>query len=316
MKLGRAYELLVKHILINIGFSAVKSDGLYIFDGAPGQMIQGLGEAHNADVLLEPPVQTPFYSRTRLLIECKDYRRKVGLNTIRSSLGLREDINHFEIVDINRLQGRQRQRRHGIMYNYDRFSYQVAVAALNGFTVPAQEFAATHRIPLLEFDKMPFWRDFCALLGYRHLDSYCDASELVRHPEQVTENQIIDFANEIGQHMAVAVTNSGQLLFLYRISGKRNDFSDLYRLHWENPSSPWTLQSGGQIYSFQLPKSILKKWLENISSDLELKKEAINCKAEFLSSMIVYYSDNYLPAVKMISIDKYALADAKERLMV
>ena len=61
-------------------------------------MIQGLGEAHNADVLLEPPVQTPFFSRTRLLIECKDYRQKVGLNTIRSALGLREDINHFEIL--------------------------------------------------------------------------------------------------------------------------------------------------------------------------------------------------------------------------
>lgn len=157
MKLGRAYELFVKYILINIGFSPVKSDGLYVFDGAPGQMIQGLGEAHNADVLLEPPVQTPFFSRTRLLIECKDYRQKVGLNTIRSALGLREDINHFEIVDISRLQSRRSQRRQGIISNYDRFSYQVAIAAFNGFTAPAQEFAATHRIPLLEFDKMPFW---------------------------------------------------------------------------------------------------------------------------------------------------------------
>lgn len=69
MKLGKAFEILVNRILINVGFSEVVSDGVYIFDGAPGQMIQGLGEAHNADVLLEPPVQTPFYSRTRLLIE-------------------------------------------------------------------------------------------------------------------------------------------------------------------------------------------------------------------------------------------------------
>lgn len=44
-------------------------DGLYIYDGPAGQMIQDLGEAHNADVLLEPPVQTPFYYRTRLLSE-------------------------------------------------------------------------------------------------------------------------------------------------------------------------------------------------------------------------------------------------------
>lgn len=53
---GKAFELFVKRILIHIGFSEVVSDGLYIYDGAPGQMIQGLGEAHNADVLLEPPV--------------------------------------------------------------------------------------------------------------------------------------------------------------------------------------------------------------------------------------------------------------------
>ncbi len=57
MKLGKAFELFVKHILINIRFSEIVSDGIYIFDGAPGQMIQGLGGAHNADVLLEPPVQ-------------------------------------------------------------------------------------------------------------------------------------------------------------------------------------------------------------------------------------------------------------------
>ena len=80
---GKAFELFVKRILVNIGFSEVVSDGLYIYDGTPGQMIQGLGEAHNADVLLEPPVQTPFYSKTRLLIECKDYRTKISLNVVR-----------------------------------------------------------------------------------------------------------------------------------------------------------------------------------------------------------------------------------------
>ena len=166
MKLGKAFEILVNRILINVGFSEVVSDGVYIFDGAPGQMIQGLGEAHNADVLLEPPVQTPFYSRTRLLIECKDYSRKVGLNTVRSVLGLREDINRFDIVDVNELTARRRQNRHGIVYNYERCSYQVAIAALNGYTLPAQKFAATYRIPLLEFNRMPFWDEFCAVISH------------------------------------------------------------------------------------------------------------------------------------------------------
>ena len=79
MKAGKAFELFVKHLLINIGFSEVASDGIYVFDGAPGQMLQGLGEAHNADVLLDPPVQTPLYSPTRLLIECKDYQARIGI---------------------------------------------------------------------------------------------------------------------------------------------------------------------------------------------------------------------------------------------
>lgn len=311
MKPGKAYELLVKQILVNIGFSAVKSDGLYVFDAAPGQMIQGLGDAHNADVLLEPPVQTPFYSRTRLLIECKNYRKKVGLNTIRSALGLREDINHFEIVDIRKLQRRQKQRRSGDLAAYNRFSYQVAVAALNGFTVPAQEFAATHRIPLLEFDKMPFWEKFCELLNRSSFDDYCDVQE---NENMVTDQQIINFANEIGQRMAVAITNSGQLLFLYCISSNTIDFSDFYSLHWENPSLPWTLQSGSYEYSFQLPNSILKRWLESVSSDLDLKAHAIECKADYLSSMILYYKSYDLPKIKMISINESSLNNAKRKL--
>ena len=33
---GKAFELFVKRILVNIGFSEVVSDGLYIYDGTPG----------------------------------------------------------------------------------------------------------------------------------------------------------------------------------------------------------------------------------------------------------------------------------------
>lgn len=182
---------------------------------------------------------------------------------IRSTLGLREDINHFDIVDVNRLLARRRQNRAGVVYPYERYTYQVAVASLSGFTVQAQEFAATHRIPLLEFDKMPFWSDFWMLLGYDNV-SFGDSIRGHRIPAvHMAENQIIEFANEIGRRMAVAVTNSGQLLFLYRITRENNDFSDSYTLHWSNSSHPWELRSGNQVYLFQLPKSIMKLWLEN-----------------------------------------------------
>lgn len=84
---------------------------VHIYDGSSGQMLQGLGEAHNTDVLLESLVQTPFLNKTRLLVECKDYKRRVGLDVVRDVLGLREDVNHFELVDANELLSRKTQRR-------------------------------------------------------------------------------------------------------------------------------------------------------------------------------------------------------------
>ena len=315
LRAGKAFELFVKHILINIGFSEVSSDGIYVFDGAPGQMLQGLGEAHNADVLLDPPVQTPFYSRTRLLIECKDYKTKIGIGTVRSVLGLREDVNHFNIVDKNELLSRRSQNQKGVLYDYERYTYQVAIAAMNGFSAQAQRFAATYRIPLISFESMPFWEDFRKILGISRF-SYVRSKYTQQHdtPKEITEEQIINFANEIGQHMAVAITGSGQLLFLYRESGEQNQFDEFYSLHWSSPAHPWVLQSGDCSYLFQLPKSIMKQWLENATNDLEMKQEAINCKASYLSNMIVYYAEYGRPLVKMISIDRYALENAQKNL--
>lgn len=307
MKQGKMFEIFVKRILMMVGFSEVNSDGLYIFDGTPGQMIQGLGEAHNADVLLAPPVQTPFLGSIRLLIECKDYKNKIGLGIIRSILGLREDINHFDIVDINELLARRSNRRYGLVYDYERFSYQVAVAAINGFTVPAQNFAATHRIPLIEFDKMCFWGRFKELMN--RIDSSDDF-----HLNEKIETQIIELAKDIGRRTAIAITNTGQFLFLYRESGKENNFSDTYSLHWRKSEYLWELRSGNQVYRFQLPDSIMKKWLENVTNDLEMKRSAIDCKINFMSNMIVYYTLNEQPNIKMISIDRGALREAKEML--
>lgn len=314
MKLGKAFEIFVEHVLINVGFSVVAPDNLYIFNGAPGKMIQGLGAAHNADVLLEPPVQTPFYSQTRLLIECKDYSWRVGLNTVRSVIGLREDINHFDLVDIDELTARRRQNRHELVHNYERYSYQVAIAALNGYTIPAQSLAATYRIPLLEFNRMPFWREFLRLIRPGYVDDLSYRFNSEHNEDMAIETQIINLAVEVGKHMAVAVTNSGQMLFLYCMTSEQIQFGDDYSLHWSEPELPWQLRSGSQSYFFQLPDSIMKRWLSHATDELQIKKEAIHCKEQFLSNMVVYYKYNERPVIKMISIDENQLRLARERL--
>lgn len=316
MNPGKGFELFVKRLLISVGFSDVKSDGIYVFDGAVGQMVQGLGEAHNADVLLEPPVQTPFYSLSRILIECKDYQRKVGLGTLRGVLGLREDINHFDIVDIDRLRARRTQNRHNPIFNYNRYSYQVAVASLSGFTNQAQEFAATYRIPLIEFNQLSFWHDLCDLIGFRSVKNKFNHGFECHFPTNRKEGEIEDFAMKIGQRMAIAVTNSGQLLFLYCKNSVEHSFSQYYSLHWSSPDNPWELRTGEQVYQFCLPRGILERWLLNASDDLSLKQEAINCKASYLSNMVVYYSTYGLPNIKMISINRYELEAARRKLSI
>ena len=305
MKAGKAFEILVKHILLGAGFSEVTSDGLYIFDAGAGQMIQGLGEAHNADVLLEPPVQTPFYSLSRILIECKDYRKKVGLNTVRSVLGLKEDINHFDIVDRDELLARRSTRRKELTYKFDRYDYQVAVAALNGYTVPAQKFAATYRIPLLEFNQMPYWEDFCRLL--REVAPYVD-----ENPDM--ENLIRRQADKIGKRTAVAITNLGQLLFLYCVDGEKRFDETMYTLHWNRQESPWQLCCGKSTYAFQLPEAVFRLWLAKSTDELSQKREALRCKTEFFSNMLVYYMEQDAPAVKMLSVDRWQLEQALKRL--
>ena len=91
---------------------------------------------------LEPLVQTPFLNKIRLLVECKDYKRKVGLDVVRDALGLREDVNHFELVDANELLSRKTQRRQGIINFHERYSYQVAIASMSDYSIQAQKFAA------------------------------------------------------------------------------------------------------------------------------------------------------------------------------
>ena len=60
--------------------------------------MNGKGAAHDADVFMEPPIQIPFIYPTRVIFECKAYASRAGLPIVRNALGLRQDINEFEIV--------------------------------------------------------------------------------------------------------------------------------------------------------------------------------------------------------------------------
>ena len=142
-----------------------------------------------------------------------------------------------------------------------------------------------------------------------------DTVTFISTPDMIdSENRLLELADKLGQRMAVAITNSGQMLFLYHMTDEHIHFNEYYSLHWEDPKEPWILRSDQEEYLFQLPESILKVWLNKSTDELKMKREAINCKANFLSHMVVYYTEDGQPAIKMISIDRFQLEEAIYRL--
>lgn len=147
---GALLEFMVRRLLSNCGFAPAIADNLYTFERGGLFFVNGKGAAHDADVLMEPPVQMPFSYPSRVLFECKAHDKQIGLPIIRNVLGLRSDINEFEIVTKDSIVARQNNRRAAYaIEERKRFNYQVGVAVANEFTKPAIEFAANNKIPLL-----------------------------------------------------------------------------------------------------------------------------------------------------------------------
>lgn len=260
---GKLFEHFVYNLLLTCGFWPVTKDGLLIYDGTAGTMIQGLGQPHNADVLLAPPVQTPFYFPTRLLVECKCYDEPIGLPIIRNALGLREDINSFDIVTEEILRNRKSSRTTGITcYPIMRYQYQVGVASMSGFKSTAFPFAQAHRIPLISFSSTLFSGvrrsieliEECAMRDERFAKQLLES--LKRQQEEgyidtyfyeKIEGEAYAFVREFTQELlrfqkqiTIGLLEDGTILFLMKEredmeQGKANRYEGPYEEEDENP---------------------------------------------------------------------------------
>jgi hypothetical protein len=147
---GAFLEYIVRKLLKSCGFTNANADGLYTFERSGLFFVNGRGAAHDADVMMDPPIQMPFAYPTRIIFECKAYGGNTNLSVVRNAFGLRNDINEFEIVTKSSLKSRQNNRRASYAIEArKRYYYQVGVACVNDFSKPAVEFAANSKIPLL-----------------------------------------------------------------------------------------------------------------------------------------------------------------------
>lgn len=240
---GALLEYIVRSLMMNCGFNPVNPDGHYIFQqmGTGLFFINGKGAAHDADVLMEPPIQMPFSYPSRILFECKSYEKTIGLDVIRNGLGLRYDINEFEIVTDATVAARKNNRRANYaIANRKRYHYQVAIAAVEEFSKPAFEFAANNKIILLSM-RWFLSASTCNLFheinsGYlaslpreissslykflkdKRSDSKSDFvyNELFDYLRRDTiVGRILEDFNEVVDHCVIGLLETGDLLFLF-----------------------------------------------------------------------------------------------------
>jgi len=336
---GALLEFLVRKLLRNCGFTSVKPDGHYVFEQIGNGLffVNGKGAAHDADVLMEPPIQLPFSYPSRLLFECKAYKNNVGLGVIRNVLGLRYDINEFEIItDESVLKRKNNKRSKYAISDRTRYNYQVGVASVEPFSSSAFEFAANNKIPLLSlswfipettlslFNSInrhyiygiaePIRIDLFSYLKNKSDSDYYDngINSFLENDEII--GSIIRGFNSVINQTIIGLTETGDLIFLFSEGSETLDYFFYYddygpfraRIHYyRNNPNQWLLQLRGESnnisYSFRffVPKRLMKLWREH-SLD---KNVAINIKEEFLSRIFLFKKQQQLNEFPFIIVN-------------
>jgi hypothetical protein len=323
---GTLLEFIVRRLLTNCGFTRVNPDGLFIYNQRGLCFINGKGAAHDADVLMNPPMQMPFSYPYRLNFECKSYNKKIGLAIIRNALGLRYDINEFEIVTRTQLQERQNNRRSTLAIdNRQRYNYQVGVASVEDFTKDAFEFAANNKIPLISLS----WflpRDICNLFhditdNYLQQFQQTDLEDLMQFLKGNTNQNGETFTRQTNSHIRtilnsfyefenrvlIGLLESGDLLFLFTNEDfNREIFSQRNRLeaqfHYRRRELDfWTITiNQTNEFGFYLPNNIISMWKEQNFD----KQVAINLKEAFFSKVFIFIRNNTDLPFRIINIDR------------
>lgn len=320
---GSLLEYIVRRLLTNCGFTKVQPDNKYIFNDRGLNFIHGKGAAHDADVLMNPPIQMPFSYPFRINFECKAYNKKAGLTIIRNALGLRYDINEFEILTERQIEERRDLRRVNLaITNRARFNYQVGVASVEHYTKDAMEFAASNKIPLISL-KWLFPHNICNLF-HQITDVYLTSKFTAQQRENLLLflkgnnqfenlftyqidsyiNTIISTVRDFENRIIIGLLESGDMIFLFsdkaidrRYFSENGVMSARYHFNTEEINL-WTIVLNGDLQlKFYLPESIINIWREY---NFEIR-EASNLKERLFGKLFIFPGN---PTFKIINLDE------------
>ncbi len=339
---GALLEYIVRQLLKSCGFTNVTADNIFTFERGGLFFLNGKGAAHDADVIMNPPIQMPFAYPTQLIFECKAFSSKVGLTIVRNALGLRNDLNDFEIVTKNSLIARQNNRRaYFAVDNRTRYIYQVGVASINEFSKPAIEFATNNKIPLLSLSWFlspnlikdlnnitqalvnKFEVDLIEILykflkdrdGKLDLQEYNNVNQLLN--EDNVFGDIITYSNTVIKYSYVGLLETGDLVFLIARSGTEKNILDIntgfktYKalIHWAIDSPDvWRLtiyEKENPDFRTEFDFYLPKRIYEHWMRFNMDKSAAIDIKQEFFSKIFVFNNkNNNVTPFSIITLDK------------
>lgn len=339
---GALLEYIVRNLLKNCGFTNVRADNLFSFERGGLFFINGRGAAHDADIIMNPPIQMPFAYPTQLLFECKAYGTSASLPIVRNAVGLRDDLNEFEIVTRDTLLKRQNNRR--AAYAIDtrtRFLYQVGVASVNDFSKPAVEFAANNKIPLLS---LSWFLDPASIRDFNNIDQplfdsfntqdiqnvydflkdregnlydakYTRANTFLNSDNIIGD--IVTTANATIRYSYVGLLETGDMVFLFarsrseeNILNQQNGFASLKaEIHWfSDRPNVWRLSVYNQRQNNQQTDFdfYVPKRIFNHWKTFNLDKSAaLDIKQQFFSKVFVFNQRNNPEApFSIINIDR------------
>lgn len=339
---GALLEYIIRNLLKNCGFTNVNADNMYSFERGGLFFINGKGAAHDADVIMSPPIQMPFSYPTQLLFECKAYGATVGLPIVRNALGLRNDINDFEIVTEDSLLSRQNNRRADYaIKTRKRYIYQVGVASINKYSKPSIEFATNNKIPLLSLSwflgantirlindiNQVLIDDFIEDDIKNTYDFFKDREGKLQDEKYNRANIFLNSGNNIGaivtsantaiNYSYVGVLETGDMVFLFKsnssqvnILSQLNGFNSLKaEIHWfSNRPNVWRLTVFDAIDNNTKTDYdfFVPERIFNHWKELNLDKSiALDIKQQFFSKIFIFNQRNN-PEIpfSLINIDK------------
>ncbi|MFJ8118348.1 hypothetical protein [Bacillus mycoides] len=318
---GFLLEEALSKLLENSGYTLIDKEVLNYPNKYPefvsqgnGLNIKGRGGTHQADVLGQFPISIPFNYPVRLFLEAKFKSKKVGIDVVRSGIGILTDLNaNYQTIGLDNDE-----------LLFQRFNYQYAIFSTSGFSENAVRLAIAYKITLIDLSGNEYSNLLAAIeevaqrlsnvlslkritlkdvrayirseLFDVNIDNYMgnglDHYELLRPLFEELEIYRDLYLASINSPFSILIKPSSPEKFRDFLKENKGSTFEV-SIQWNNDDPDlWKIYlycyRGGEFtFTFYLPE-LIRSYVFNSANDPDILVNALNAKKQFFSSMIFY----------------------------